>query len=35
MFDSREVFVSKNTVFMDEFAVNIREYLTELEARIG
>lgn len=34
-FDSKEVFVSKNTVFMEEFAVNIRDYLTELEARIG
>ncbi|XP_052261533.1 WASH complex subunit 4-like isoform X2 [Dreissena polymorpha] len=34
-FDSQQVFVSKNTVFMDEFGVNIRNYLEQLEARIG
>ena len=34
-FDSQAVFVTKNTTFMEEFAVNIREYTTELELRIG
>ncbi|XP_052780074.1 WASH complex subunit 4-like isoform X2 [Mya arenaria] len=34
-FDSQQVFVSKNVVFMDEFAINIRDYLADLEARIG
>ena len=27
--------MTKNTTFMEEFAVNVREYLTELEQRIG
>ena len=27
--------MTKNTTFMEEFAVNIREYMTELEQRIG
>ncbi|XP_053377942.1 WASH complex subunit 4-like isoform X3 [Mercenaria mercenaria] len=34
-FDNPQVFVTKNTVFMEEFSVNIRDYLAELEARIG
>ncbi|XP_069101114.1 WASH complex subunit 4-like isoform X2 [Argopecten irradians] len=34
-FDSNTVSVTKNSVFLDEFNLNIREYLTDLETRIG
>jgi hypothetical protein len=35
LFDSREVNVSKNGVFAEELAHNIREWVTELETRVG
>ena len=34
-FDDDKVNVSKNGPFAEEFAVNIREYMTHLETRIG
>ena len=34
-FDSQSVYVSKNPVFAEEFSVNIREILPDLEQRIG
>ena len=34
-FDTQQVYVTKNPVFAEEFAVNIREILPELEQRIG
>lgn len=34
-FDTPSVFVSKNPNLAEEFAVSIRDYLMELEARIG
>ena len=35
LFDTREVNVSKNGMFAEEFAYNIREWIVELEPRIG
>ena len=34
-FDDDKVNVSKNGVFAEEFAINIREWMLELEMRIG
>ena len=35
LFDSREVNVSKNGLFAEEFAHNVREWIAELETRVG
>ncbi|XP_059151833.1 WASH complex subunit 4-like isoform X4 [Physella acuta] len=35
LFDDEKVNVSKNGIFAEEFAVNIRDWLIELDARIG
>nr|KAG5706407.1 hypothetical protein BaRGS_033168 [Batillaria attramentaria] len=35
LFDSREVNVSKNGMFAEEFAHNLREWIAELESRVG
>ena len=35
IFDDSHVFVTKNTLFAEEFALNIRIYLAQLEPRIG
>lgn len=34
-FDTPTVYVSKNPNLAEEFAVSVKEYLMELEARIG
>jgi hypothetical protein len=34
-FDTPSVYVSKNPNLAEEFAISIRDYLMELEARIG
>lgn len=34
-FDSPTVYVSKNPNLAEEFAVSVKEYLVELEARVG
>ena len=35
IFDEGDINVSKNSVFAEEFAFNIRSYLSEIEPRIG
>lgn len=34
-FDDANMFVSKNSMLAEEFALNIREYLATIETRIG
>lgn len=35
LFDDGRVFVSKNSGFAEEFAVNIKNFLTAIENKIG
>ena len=35
MYDDQKMHVSKNPMFAEEFALNIRSYLAQLEPRIG
>lgn len=35
LFDDEKVNVSKNGAFAEEFAISIRDWMTELDARIG
>ena len=35
MYDDQRMHVSKNPMFAEEFALNIRSYLVQLEPRIG